>query len=450
MKAMINILALLSLLTSNSIFALDDISGTWQGKLPLQAGATLTVQFIIKKEDNGSWSAVVNSPDTGGIKNVRASSAAFDGSNLKINVPELSGAYTGAYMDGVFEGTWSQAGTSMPLNLKPYEKPVLSRTDMELLQGEWNGKLEIPVGKLTIVFRFETSASGEFTGFLDSPDQGAKDIPIDDIELDNGDLKFKIPSISGEYRAKLTRENMTGTFTQRGQPMALNMQKGKYHPPETKLSLSKEVMDKLLGDWHGDLVTPAGSMTVVYRFETDAEGNYQAFRLNPDQGNASIPVIEASMKDGNLSLKTAGPGGDFSGKLTGDKINGNISGPLGSLPLKLKRGKYVPPVYALGLSQEAMALLQGKWQGKLKTPQRELTLVFRFETKDDGKYYGYVDSPDQGANGLKIMQASLNGGELSLKTRFPKAEFKGKLDGDELDGQWIQGPGSMPLSMKKD
>lgn len=449
MKTMFKILAILALLSAHAGYALDDISGTWQGKLPLQGDATLTVQFILHREADGSWSALVNSPDTGGIKNVRANTVSYDNGRLRIEVADLTGAYQGEFRDGVFHGQWSQAGNSMPLDLKPYVKPVLSSADMELLRGEWNGKLKLPVGELTIVFRFEGQAAGEFKGFLDSPDQGAKDIPISDIELSDADVTFKIPRIKGEYQAKVAGEEMTGTFRQ-GTPLPLNMHKGKYQPPESKLSLSREAMEELRGEWHGELDTPVGPLTVVYLFETDAAGDNHAFRLNPDQGNNRIPVTEASLVDGNLTLKTAGPGGAFTGKLAGAEIRGNISGPLGAVPLTLKKGSYTPPVYALALSKHDMALLQGKWQGKLKTPQRELTLVFRFEQSDDGKYYGFVDSPDQGANGLKIMEANLKDGELSLKVRFPRAAFTGKLSGNELSGKWLQGMGSMPLVMKKE
>ena len=434
---------------ANNIMAQEDISGTWQGKLSLEGDATLTVQFILHREADGTWSATVNSPDTGGIKNVTANAVDYDGRNLKIEVAELSGGYAGAYTNGVFEGEWSQAGTSMPLNLKPYVKPELTRADMDKLQGEWNGKLKIPVGELTIVFRFETTESGEFKGFLDSPDQGANGIPISDIELDKGDLKFKIPRIIGEYQAVLDGDEMTGTFTQ-GQPLPLNMHKGKYQAPDSRLSLTKEAMDQLRGEWHGELDTPVGSMTVVYRFESDSAGEFIAFRINPDQGGASIPVIEASLTDGDLSIKTAGPGGVFKGKLAGDEITGTMQGPLGALPLTLVSGQYVAPSYPLDLSREEMDQIQGKWQGKLKTPQRDMTLIFRFEAKGEGEYYGFVDSPDQGASGLKITEASFADGELLLKTKFPRAQFKGKLSGDKLDGQWKQGPANMPLSMNKD
>lgn len=451
MKMLLKILAVVVLLSINHVMAQEDISGTWQGVLELGGDSKLTVQFIMEKKADGSWSAVINSPDMGGIKNVKANSAAFDGSNLKIDVAELSGAYAGVLKDGAFEGTWSQAGSSLPLQLKPYTKPVMSQKEIDTLLGEWIAKLKVPAGDLTLVFRFAQNDAGELQGFIRNPDSGGgNETPVADILLSNGDFSMKVPAAQVLITGKMTDKDFTGKFTQGGQQLDLTMTKGKYEPPKSVLSLSKEVMDQLMGEWHGELSTPVGDLTVVYRFETNKDGEYSGYRESPDQGSNSTPVTEASMADGKLTLKTPGPQGGYTGKLEGNKISGEVVTPMGVVPLVLEKGKFVPPSYQLSLSKEAMDQLQGKWQGKLNTPQRALTLVFRFEEKGDGKYYAFVDSPDQGNSSLKVLKASLEGDELSLETKFPKSQFKGKLNGAAMDGNWMQGPANLPLKMKKE
>jgi hypothetical protein len=450
MNTIVKMLVVLAALFINNVVAQQDISGTWQGKLPLEGDAMLTVQFILQKAADGSWTAVVNSPDTGGIKNVKASAVVFDGGKLKIDVAELNGGYQGEFKDGAFQGEWTQTGTSMPLTLNPYEKPLLSQADQDLLQGEWAGKLEIPAGALTLVFRFTANDAGELAGFLRSPDQGGNEVPMADIELVDGTLSLKVPAAQVDVKGKLTGTQFVGEFKQGGGTMPLSMSKGKYEPPKSVLNLSREIMEQLLGEWHGELDTPVGAMTLVYRFEITAAGENAAFRESPDQGGNAVPVTDATLTDGILTLKTPGPGGEFNGKLAGTTITGEVKGPMGSVPLTLMKGKFVPPSYKLSLAQDVMDQLQGKWQGKLNTPQRELTLVFRFEAEGEGEYYGFVDSPDQGNTSLKIVEAAFANGELSLKTKFPRGEFLGKLAGNELTGQWKQGPANMPLSMKKD
>ena len=449
MKALLKILVVAVALLINSVMAQEDITGTWQGVLALGSDSKLTVQFILKKQADGSWSAIVNSPDMGGIKNVKADSASFDGSNLKIDVASLSGGYAGVLKDGAFEGKWSQAGSSMPLQLKPYTKPVMSQKDIDTLLGEWVGKLKIPAGDLTLVFRFAKNDAGELQGFISSPDQGGNEAPAADIMLANGDFSMTVPAARTQITGKMTDKDFTGKFMQAGQTMDLVMAKGKYEPPRSVLKLPKDTMDKLLGEWHGELNTPVGAMAVVYRFEKNDAGEFTANRASPDQGGKPVPVTEASMADGNLTLKTPGPGGGYTGKLDGDTITGQVISPMGAVPLTLKKGKYVPPSYQLSLSKADMDKLQGKWQGKLNTPQRALTLVFRFEEKGNGEYYAFVDSPDQGNTSLKVIKASLNAGDLSLETKFPKGQFKGKLEGNTLDGNWMQGPANLPLKLVK-
>lgn len=449
MKTLLKILAVSAVLLINNVLAQQDISGTWQGVLALGGDSKLTVQFILKQQEDGSLSAVVNSPDMGGIKNVKANSATFDGSHLKIDVASLSGGYEGDLKNGAFAGTWSQAGSSLPLNLSPYTRPVMLQAEIDTLLGEWIGKLKVPAGDLTLVFRFVKNDTGELQGFISSPDQGGNEAPAADIMLSNGDFSMKVPAAQVQITGKMTDKDFTGKFMQGGQQLDLTMTKGKYEPPKSVLSLSREVMDQLMGEWHGELNTPAGALTVVYRFETNKDGEYTGYRESPDQGSNSTPVTEASVADGMLTLKIPGPQGGFTGKLEGNKISGQVITPMGAIPLVLEKGKFVPPSYQLSLSKEAMDQLQGKWQGKLKTPQRDLTLMFRFEDNGKGEYYAFVDSPDQGNISLKVVKASLDGDELSLETKFPKGQFKGKLNGDALDGNWMQGPANLPLSMKK-
>jgi hypothetical protein len=448
MKILSRLLVAYFLLFTHHVLAQQDIAGTWQGKLALGGDASLTVQFILEQGADGSWSAIVNSPDTGGIKNVKANAVAYDGASLNIEVAELSGGYKGVYRDGRFEGTWSQAGSDMPLSLAPYTKPVMSEADMALLEGEWVGKLQVPAGALTLVFRFEKNAAGELAGFIRSPDQGGNEAPASDIELADGMLSLKVPAAQIDIKGKLEGTQFTGEFKQGPGTMPLTLSKGKYEAPKYVLTLGKEVMDQLAGVWNGEFETPMGTLTVIYRFESNAAGEYVGSRSSPDQGGSGVPIMEATLADGSLTLKTAD--GAFTGKITGDTITGTVTNPMGSIPLTVTKGEYVPPSYKLNLAQEAMAQLSGKWQGKLVMPQRTLTLVFRFETSDDGEYIGFVDSPDQGNTSLKIVEAGFAGGELSLKTKFPRAEFKGKLNNGELTGSWQQMGGNMPLTMKKE
>ena len=444
MKIFIKIFILLiAVFQITHVLAAESITGTWQGKLVTSPGAELVIQFVITQEPNGAYSVVLNSPDQGGIKNVKASSVVYTSGSLKLDVAELSGSYEGVLKDGKIDGKWKQEGTSFPLILSPYEKPILSKKDMDKLLGAWNGKLTLPGGSLTIVFRFERTEKGEFTGSLDSPDQGGYGIPVTDISISDGDFILKIPRINAEYKGKMTNNEITGKFTQVGNAMPLNLKKGEYKTETYKLTLPKEAMDQLLGEWNGPLTMPiGGSITAVFRFEQAKNGDFSGFIDLPDQGANGIPITEAILSDGKLILKIKSLGGEFTGELSKDKIVGNWTQTgMNSAPLALNRGKYKAPEYKLSLPKETMDQLAGKWSGKMEAWDKKsapMNVMFRFEKAKSGDFKGFVDMPDQGTKDMPVTEATLSNGKLTLKIKAAMAvEFKGQLSGDKLVGEWV-------------
>ncbi len=100
---------------------------------------SLTVQFTFTKGSNGAYTAVLNSPDNPALKDTAASGVSWDGTNLKLQVPTLSGSFAGALKDGKVTGQWTQPGGNLPLVLAPYQKPVVTAAAAKSLAGSWNG-----------------------------------------------------------------------------------------------------------------------------------------------------------------------------------------------------------------------------------------------------------------------------------------------------------------------
>ena len=452
MKKLISVVVILfTVLFFNNAMAAENITGTWQGVLAPAPGSELTIQFVITQNDDGSYAVVLNSPDQGAIKDIKATSVVFDSGKLKLDVTDLSGAYEGVLKDGRFEGNWIQEGASIPFNLKPYEKPVLSRADMEKLAGQWYGPLKVPTGDLTVVFRFEIKDNGEYKAFLDSPDQGATGIPIDDVELVDNTLTLKISVARAEYKGKITGDEIAGEFKQGGQPLSLTFKKGEYKP-EVALNLPKEIQDKLKGEWHGQLATPRGLTHVACRFETNEKGDFMGFYEIPDQNVKGIPVKEASYTDGKISLKIKVANAEFKGTISGDTMTGEwIQAGLSNIPLSMKKGEYTPPVFNLDLPKETKELLSGEWHGQRKMTKGFYRVSFRFETDDKGNFLGFYDVPDQDVTGVPITEAALKDGNLTFKMqKRVNIVFNGKLEGEELTGQMTQnGVANTSVSMKK-
>jgi serine-type D-Ala-D-Ala carboxypeptidase/endopeptidase len=196
---------------------------------------------------------------------------------------------------------------------------AVAQTDQKLLLGEWVGKIQ-PAADISInvVFRYELDKDGKYVAFLDSPDQGAKGIPIADLVFDGKQLSFKVPAVQAEYSGQLAGESISGTFKQLGRETALNFTKGKFVAAANQLDIPAEAMNTLLGRWTGKI----GPLSIVFRFEQNAEGKPTIFLDSPDQGASGIPITKASLKDNTLSLGVPAIGGEFSGKLSGNIIDG--------------------------------------------------------------------------------------------------------------------------------
>jgi len=95
------------------------------------------------------------------------------------------------------------------------------------ITGEWNGALKVQGTQLRLVFNIAKSDSG-YSSTMDSPDQGAKGIPVTTTSFENATLKISLSNLKIEYRGVLGADNIiVGTFTQGGQSFPLSLSREK-------------------------------------------------------------------------------------------------------------------------------------------------------------------------------------------------------------------------------
>jgi len=82
------------------------------------------------------------------------------------------------------------------------------------INGTWHGLLDVGK-KLRLDIHITQEGSG-FSGKLDSPDQGAKDIPATKVEFSNGSLIFEVKNLGVAYSGLLKNDTIAGTFQQGG------------------------------------------------------------------------------------------------------------------------------------------------------------------------------------------------------------------------------------------
>ena len=91
------------------------------------------------------------------------------------------------------------------------------------INGSWLGELDIPGTKLPVVFNLKQSGN-ELIATMDSPLQGAKDIPVTKATFEKNELTLTSSEMQFQYKGVLKADKFEGTFSQ-GQmslPLVLN------------------------------------------------------------------------------------------------------------------------------------------------------------------------------------------------------------------------------------
>lgn len=96
--------------------------------------------------------------------------------------------------------------------------------------GDWNGALDVGGGNsLHLIVHITQAQDGSLTGTMDSPDQQATGIKISTITYKDRALHFECSDIGGSYDGKMSSDNskLTGTWSQSGNSLALNLTRSK-------------------------------------------------------------------------------------------------------------------------------------------------------------------------------------------------------------------------------
>lgn len=90
------------------------------------------------------------------------------------------------------------------------------------ITGQWNGILQVRGIQLRIVFNITKTEAG-YSSTMDSPDQGAKGIPVTATSFENTTLNLAISNAGIEYEGEFKDGAIVGTFKQSGQSFPLDL-----------------------------------------------------------------------------------------------------------------------------------------------------------------------------------------------------------------------------------
>lgn len=92
------------------------------------------------------------------------------------------------------------------------------------ISGAWTGSLDIQGNKLYLIFNIKNN-SGSYSATLDSPSQGAKDIPVTRVSFIDSKLIMEIDGPQITYEGVYTNAAFKGTFKQSGFELPMDLSK---------------------------------------------------------------------------------------------------------------------------------------------------------------------------------------------------------------------------------
>jgi pimeloyl-ACP methyl ester carboxylesterase len=141
--------------------------------------------------------------------------------------------------------------------------------------GTWHGLLDVGQ-KLRLDIHI--SKSGDtYSGKLDSPDQGAKDIPATKVEFTNNTLVFEVKNLGVSYSGNLKSDSIDGTFKQGGF--------------STKLLLTRSIVELKAANRPQNPLGPFDYLEEEVSFENKVEKFNLSGSLTYPKGEGPFPAV---------------------------------------------------------------------------------------------------------------------------------------------------------------
>ena len=104
-----------------------------------------------------------------------------------------------------------------------------------------------------------------------------------------------------------------------------------------------------------------------------------------------------------------------------------------------------------GLCAEPLA---GRWEGMVRIPANEQTVVVDLSADPNGAWTGAITMPGLNLRALPLKDIVVKGDEASFSTKVVpgrglEATFKGHLSGGSLTGDFVQGGNTAPFELKQ-
>ncbi len=95
------------------------------------------------------------------------------------------------------------------------------------ISGTWLGTLKVSGIELRLVFNIKENKDGAYTATMDSPDQGAKGIPVDTVILNGKNIRMEVKAVKGYFEGLFNPDSaaISGDWHQSGLSIPITLRK---------------------------------------------------------------------------------------------------------------------------------------------------------------------------------------------------------------------------------
>jgi hypothetical protein len=399
------------------VCAADDITGEWEMTMDFGGRPSFATLTIIKNPDGtctGKWGASE-------LTNVK-----FDGQKLtftrsvKFGDNQFTMNYAGTLKDGKLTGVFSTDNGEFAANgarKKPIS-PIVGQWDMQYKVGDRD-----VTGRLTLSQKPDGALEGKWTS-----QRGES--TISNVKSQAGKLTFdRTSSFNGSefkssFQGTVQDDKLTGIFkSERGEMPANGQRFGA----------------AIIGQWELTTTSDRGTRTGMLTIYPDLTGRYDLF-------GGEIPIKDLKFEADQLTFAIEMGFGDqtfkmeFKGKVDGKTLKGQLTSSRGTSEVAGKK---------LEAARPQTSSIVGTWEFTREAQdgtRRTTTLTIK---PDMTGTYKARDTE------VPLTSLSVNGDQVSFKammkyndTEVP-TEFKGKLEGGTLKGEFTTSRGTREAVGKK-
>ena len=95
------------------------------------------------------------------------------------------------------------------------------------IEGEWEGTLEVQGTSIGVTIKVSKGDDGTLSATIDIPDQGAMDVPLDNVTFEDNTFSFDLLAANGSYKGTLKESgnDIEGEWSQGGSSIPLNLKR---------------------------------------------------------------------------------------------------------------------------------------------------------------------------------------------------------------------------------